>query len=95
MSFMHLYPLDGAVQRVESHETAYSYRDARFVHIIAGVDSEPAAMPAHTSWVQDYWTALHPLSAGGAYVNFLLEEGEDRVRATYRSNYKRLVVTSA
>jgi hypothetical protein len=50
MSFMHLYPLDGAVQRVESHETAYSYRDARFLYIIAGVDSEPAAMPAHTTW---------------------------------------------
>jgi UDP-N-acetylenolpyruvoylglucosamine reductase len=91
MSFMHLYPLEGAAQQVDRHETAYSYRDARFVHVIAGIDSDPTAMPAHTAWVRDYWSALHPLSAGGAYVNFLMEEGEDRIRATYRDNYERLV----
>jgi FAD/FMN-containing dehydrogenase len=90
LSQMHLYPLDGAVQQVGNDETAYSYRDARFVHIIAGVDPDPAAMPAHTAWVRDYWSALHPLSAGGGYVNFLMDEGEDRVKATYRENYERL-----
>jgi UDP-N-acetylenolpyruvoylglucosamine reductase len=91
LSLMHLYPLDGAVQRVGSHETAYSYRNARFVHIIAGVDSDTTAMPEHTEWVRDYWSALHPHSAGGAYVNFLMDEGEDRIRATYRDSYERLV----
>ena len=34
--------------------------------------------------------ALHPHSAGGAYVNFMMEEGDDRVKATYGSNYERL-----
>jgi FAD/FMN-containing dehydrogenase len=91
LSLMHLYPLDGAVQRVGRYETAYSYRDAQFVHIIAGVDSEPTAMPEHMKWVREYWSALHPHSAGGGYVNFLMDEGEDRVKATYRDNYERLV----
>ncbi len=39
---------------------------------------------------QDLWEALHPWSAGGAYVNFMMDEGEERVRATYRDNYSRL-----
>lgn len=34
--------------------------------------------------------ALHPYSAGGAYVNFMMDEGEDRIRATYGKNYDRL-----
>jgi hypothetical protein len=37
--------------------------------------------------------ALHPYSAGGAYVNFLMEEGREQVTATYRDNYDRLVAT--
>jgi hypothetical protein len=42
-------------------------------------------------WTKEYWEALHPYSAGGAYVNFMMDEGEDRVKATYRDNYERLV----
>jgi FAD/FMN-containing dehydrogenase len=48
-------------------------------------------MPEHMKWVREYWSALHPHSAGGGYVNFLMDEGEDRVKATYRDNYERLV----
>jgi FAD/FMN-containing dehydrogenase len=40
--------------------------------------------------VREYHEALHPYSAGGAYVNFLMDEGEERVAASYRDNYKRL-----
>ena len=36
------------------------------------------------------WDALHPYSAGGAYVNFMMDEGEERIKATYRDNYPRL-----
>lgn len=91
MSLMHIYPMAGAVQNVASADSAFAYRDVEFVHIIAGVDDVPANMPAHTEWVRDYWSALHPHSAGGAYVNFLMDEGQDRIRATYRGNYDRLV----
>ena len=42
------------------------------------------------AWTIDYWEALHPYSGGGAYVNFMMEEGQSRVRATYRDNFDRL-----
>ena len=42
-------------------------------------------------WTKTYWEALHPYSAGGAYVNFMMDEGAERVKATYRDNYERLV----
>jgi UDP-N-acetylenolpyruvoylglucosamine reductase len=93
MSLMHLYPLNGAVQEMRSDETAFSYRDANFSHIIAGIDAEAANMPAHTSWVRNYWEALRPYSAGGNYVNFLMDEGQDRIKASYRDNYSRLAET--
>jgi FAD/FMN-containing dehydrogenase len=91
LSLMHLYPMDGAVQDVAIDATAFTYRDVAFTHIIAGIDSDGANMPAHTSWVRDYWSELHPHSAGGAYINFLMDEGQDRIRSTYGDNFPRLV----
>ncbi|HEX5155598.1 MAG TPA: FAD-binding oxidoreductase [Ktedonobacterales bacterium] len=90
-SAMHIYSTGGAAQRVKPDETAYSYRDANFVHIILAAGEDPADTPRGRQWVRDYWEALHPLSAGGAYVNFLMDEGDERIRATYRDNYDRLV----
>jgi len=91
LSLMHLYPVDGAAGRVGRNATAFSYRDARWSMVIAGVDPDPARREAITAWTQGYWEAVHPHSAGGAYVNFLMDEGQERVRATYRDNYDRLV----
>jgi FAD/FMN-containing dehydrogenase len=90
-SVVHIYPTDGAVQRVGQQETAYSHREANFVHIIAAVSPDPADMPHGIAWVQNYWHALRPYSSGGSYVNFLMDEGQDRVQTTYRENYARLV----
>ncbi len=90
LSAMHLYPVDGAPQRVGRHETAFSYRDANWSMVIGGVDPEPANTDAISAWAVDYWEALHPYSMGGAYVNFLMDESQGRVHATYRDNYDRL-----
>jgi FAD/FMN-containing dehydrogenase len=89
-SAMHIYPVSGAANRVGKHDTAFYYRDARFVHVIAAMYPDPAHTQQNMAWVRDYWSALHPHSAGGAYVNFLMEEGEDRIKATYQGNYDRL-----
>jgi FAD/FMN-containing dehydrogenase len=49
-------------------------------------------MDHHIAWVRGYWDALHPYSTGGAYVNFMMDdEGQERVKATYRENYEHLV----
>jgi Berberine and berberine like len=81
-STMHLYPVDGAA-RVALEATAWSYREARWAQVIVGVDPDPANAAAIRDWTISYWEALHPYAAGGAYSNFLMDEGEDRVRASY------------
>ena len=93
MSITHIYPMNGAIQDVAVDATAFSYRDVNFVHVIGGVDPDPALLPARRDWARNYWSALHPHSAQGAYVNFMMDEGEDRIRATYRDNYQRLAQT--
>jgi hypothetical protein len=89
-SSMHMYPIDGAVQDVGAGDTAFSYRDTDFAEVIIGVDPDPANADAIRDWTVDYWDATHPYSAGGAYVNFMMDEGQERVRASYRGNYDRL-----
>jgi FAD/FMN-containing dehydrogenase len=90
-STMHLYPINGAVHRVGKNDTAFSFRDANFAEVIVGVDPDPANVQRMTAWAREYWQALHPYSAGGAYVNMIMDEGQDQVRAAYRDNYDRLL----
>ena len=94
-STMHLYPIDGAAARVPEDATPFPYRDGGWIGNIVGVDPDPANAELITQWTRDYWTDLHPSSAGGTYVNFLMDEGEDRVRAAYRGNYDRLAQVKA
>jgi FAD/FMN-containing dehydrogenase len=89
-SGMHLYPINGAASKVSKKDTAWNYRDTTWSMVIIGVDSDPANKEI-ISWTKEYWEAVHPYSAGGAYVNFMMDEGEDRVKATYGDNYARLV----
>ena len=94
-STMHLYPVDGAVHRVGRNETPFAYRDSRWASVIVGVDPDPANKETISDWCRNYWDALHPFSAGGAYVNFMMDEGQERVRATYREHYDRLAAVKA
>jgi FAD binding domain-containing protein/berberine-like enzyme len=89
-STMHLYPLNGAAARVGAGETAYRHREALWSQVIVGVDPGPAKADELRDWTVGYYDALHPWSTGGAYVNFMMEEGEGRIRATYGANYERL-----
>jgi FAD/FMN-containing dehydrogenase len=90
LSTMHIYPINGAVHRVGKNDTAFSYREANFAEAIIGADPDPANNARMIEWAKDYWLALHPYSMGGAYVNFMMEDGQERVQATYRDNYARL-----
>jgi hypothetical protein len=88
---VHLYPIDGAAGPVAPGDTAFSYRDARFATVIAAMYPDPRDTPANVAWVREYHAALSAHSAGGAYVNFMMEEGQERIAATYRDNYRRLI----
>jgi FAD/FMN-containing dehydrogenase len=89
-STMHLYPIDGAAHDPGNSDTAWAYRDANWGSVFAGVDPDPANAAAIRDWCVDYFEALHPYSAGGAYVNMMMDEGQERVKASYGDNYERL-----
>ena len=97
-STMHLYPIDGVAGRVPKEATAWNYRDAKWGMVIVGVSPDPADNPEMIAWTRAYWAALHPYSAGGAYVNMMMDaadEGQDRVRASYGEHYDRLAKIKA
>ena len=90
-STMHLYPIDGAAHRAKSADTAFSYRDANWAEVMVGVSPDAQDAPKISTWAKSYWDAVHPYSAGGAYVNMMMDEGDERIRASYRGNFDRLV----
>ena len=89
-STMHLYPINGAVHRTHSADTAFSYRTSKFAEVIVGVDPDPANRDKIVDWAREYWNAVHPHCAPGGYTNFMMEEGEARIAAAYGENYARL-----
>ena len=94
-STMHLYPINGSAHKPASNETPWKFRDATWSEVIVGVDPDPANRDRIVTWAREYWQALHPFGAGGAYVNFMMDEGADRIRATYGENYDRLSAIKA
>lgn len=89
-STIHLYPINGAAHQPGPNDTPWSYRDATWAQVIVGVDPDPSNKEKITAWAKEAWQQLHPYSSGGAYVNFMMEEGQERIKATYRDNYERL-----
>jgi FAD/FMN-containing dehydrogenase len=94
-STMHLYAIDGAVHDVDQTDTAFAYRDVGWAGVMVGVDPDPSKAGMLKDWAISYWEALHPTSAGGAYVNMMMDEGQERVEASYGPNYKRLTQVKA
>ncbi len=87
---IHLYPVDGAAARVPRDATAWSYRDAQWSMVIIGVGADPADAGPIKRWAVEAWEAVHPHALEGGYVNFIADEGQERVQASYRDNYDRL-----
>ena len=91
-STTHLYPIDGKVHAVSNGDTAWANRDARWAQVIVGVDPDPGKAAEVTNWCKSYYEALQPFAMNkGAYVNFMMEEGAERVQSSYGDNYHRLV----
>jgi len=90
LSQMHLYPITGAAGRVDKNDTPWVYRDAKYAGVFVGIDPDPANAEKITKWARDYWEALHPYSSGGVYLNFIMDEGQERIKASYGENYDRL-----
>jgi FAD/FMN-containing dehydrogenase len=85
-----LWQMGGAVPRVGQSETAFNGRDAAFTFNINGNSMDPEGFDAEREWAREYWAALEPYHTG-VYVNFLMDEGEERIRQAYGSErYDRL-----
>ena len=89
-STMHIYPINGACNRVAADATAFAYRDASFATVIAGMWPDPADNEKNIQWVKDYYGALQPHSTAGGYVNFMADDDQGRIRDNYKGNYDRL-----
>ena len=86
-----IFPIDGALNELPEDHSAVGNRDAVGVLNIAGAWERPADDGANIEWARTAWRDLRQFSTGGTYVNFLTEEeGDDRTRAAYRTNYPRL-----
>jgi FAD binding domain/Berberine and berberine like len=94
-STMHLYPINGAAHKPARSDTPWGHRDALWSGVMVGVDPDPANRDLITNWSREYWQALHSFGAGGAYINFMMEEGPDRIRAAYGGNFARLAAIKA
>jgi FAD/FMN-containing dehydrogenase len=93
LSYCVIFQLGGAIGRVGEHETAYARRGmGHNVNINAVWTPDDPSPARHVRWARDFWSALEPFAPGGVYVNFLGDEGDDRVKAAYGPDkYARLV----
>jgi FAD/FMN-containing dehydrogenase len=89
-SYTIMFHLGGAIRRRARADSAFEDRSAEHALNIDAVWSDPATDAAQTAWVRRMFEATQPFGAG-VYVNFLGEEGEERVRAAYGpEKYERL-----
>lgn len=86
-----LQQVGGAISRVAISDTAFAGRDATYDCFPISIWDEASRDAANMGWVREVWAALRPFSTGAVYVNNLGDEGEDRVKAAYGPNYRRLV----
>jgi hypothetical protein len=91
MAMAHLNHFGGAMSRITNDATPFSHRDALFAFSSDALWDKPEETEAHVNWAQGYWQALRSYSPRGSYINFLTDEGQDRVRESYQGNYDRLV----
>ena len=87
--------LGGAIAHLADDASAYPHRDAPYLININGVDDDPARDDEVIGWTRETFDAMAPFSTGGVYVNFVGNEGEDRVRAAYGPAYGRLAAIKA
>jgi FAD/FMN-containing dehydrogenase len=74
--------LGGAVARVAADATAYAHRGSRIMVNVAAFYDGAEDRARRLAWVDEVCAALRQ-GDDGAYVNFLADEGPERVRAAY------------
>lgn len=83
--------LGGAISRVGPHDTAFNHRDAQHSLLVLRMWQDPAESEDNIDWARRCYRTAEPFLENSAYVNYLGDEGEAKVRAAYGDNYARLV----
>jgi len=83
-------PLGGAVHRVPDDATAMGWRGAKWGIHILGMWADPSENDKQIAWVRSVASALQPWAQKGAYLNYLMDEGEQRVKESFGAHYKRM-----
>jgi berberine-like enzyme len=91
MTEIHVQHIGGAVARVPADATAFGDRSAPFLLNVVARTPTADGYDEAVSWAQELHGEMAPMLTGGAYVNFLSNEGDDRVRAAYGDKFDRLV----
>jgi FAD/FMN-containing dehydrogenase len=84
-----IWQMGGAVARVREDETAFGGRQAGFTYNIGGCTEDGDGFEDEREWARTFWSALEPYHMG-VYVNFLGDEGQDRIRESYGPKFARL-----
>ncbi len=95
MAMVQVRPLGGAMARVPSDATAFAHRSARTMVLAVSPFRDLADAETHHRWAREFREALRPFETG-TYVNFLGDEGDERIREAYpATTYARLAAVKA
>jgi len=90
MTAIIIMPLGGAVHRVSDNSTAMGWRGAKWGIHILGEWPDPSENEEQIAWVRNVDVAIQPWAQQGAYLNYLMDEGEQRVKESFGAHYKRM-----
>src|SRR5262249_14917726 len=90
-SAVQIFQLDGAVKRFGTYGTALNERTSSYNLVIQSAWSDRAESEKHIRLIDELWKTIEPFTSGAVYVNDLGNEGEERIKAAYGTNYERLV----
>jgi FAD/FMN-containing dehydrogenase len=90
MTAILVQPQGGATARVPDGETALGWRGAKWSIHYLGMWADASENDEQIAWVREVTGALKPWAQGGTYLNYLSDEGEDRVKESFGHHYKRM-----
>jgi len=90
MTAVIIMPLGGAVHRVSDDATAMGWRGAKWGIHVLGEWPDPSENEEQIAWVRNVDAAIQPWAQKGAYLNYLMDEGEQRVKESFGAHYKRM-----
>jgi len=81
----------GAISRMPVDGTAFAHRHWSYNFLISSIWADPADTEANIAWTRRFYAAMEPYAANAAYVNYIGQEAEARIRDAYSATYARLV----